>query len=63
MIEWIVVALLVALLAVQTWYYVEKVWDLNRTHQRHLEELNHEYKMQTQMMRSLTLPMMEVNDE
>ena len=56
---WTVLTFLAGLLAVQTWYYVERVWDLNRRHQRHLDDLREEYRMQDIMLRNLTLPAME----
>lgn len=63
MTEWIIITILAALLVVQTWYYIERTWETNRAHQRHLEDLRHEYRIQDQMMRGLTLPMMGGNDE
>lgn len=60
---WFAIAILAALVAVNTWYYVEKVWDLNRRHQRHVDALRHEYRIQDQMLRGLTLPTMVHREE
>ncbi len=59
----VTVFLLFALLGVQTWYYVEQVWELNRRHQRHLEEIRLEYWAQDQMLKELTLPMVMVKED
>jgi hypothetical protein len=59
---WTMLTLLVALLVVQSWYYVEKVWDLNRQHQRHLEEIRLEHLAQDMMLERLTLPQVMVKE-
>lgn len=60
---WIAFTALISLLAVQSWYYIEKVWALHRSHERHLEHLEAEYAIQTMMMKKLTLPMVGGDNE
>ena len=59
---WTSIAILLALLAVQSWYFTEQVWEMNRRHQRHLEEIRLEYWAQDQMLKELTLPMVMVKE-
>ena len=53
---WVVIVILVALLVIQSWYYIELTWARNRRYQQQVRELNDEYRIQTEMMKRLTLP-------
>lgn len=59
----IIIIIFAFLFIVQTWFYVERIWDIKQKYYRDLNTLEKEYAIQDQMLKNLTLPQVMIQED